>query len=141
MKERITYSSDSGYMSLDDNIKTSKLAEDYFGMDDDPSQMKATDESRKWVMSKGKFYNNIIRDGKDIIGFTFMLPTTTNLMNLFIENKITESELFENIKNLGIEEKPEAIYLCSAFIKPEYRRKGYVTNAYVKAINKIWSNF
>jgi GNAT superfamily N-acetyltransferase len=55
-------------------------------------------------------------------------------MNRFLENKISEKELYERTP-LNI--PYEALYLCSAMVLPEYRRKGIAEKLTLKAIESI----
>jgi hypothetical protein len=139
--DKITYSSDTGEETLRDHEITSKMAEDYFGTDTDPEQMRPSDGSRKWMLENARGYNNIIRHKRDIVGYSFMLPCSIKLMEQFLSGAISEFNLFEQIKKTKFGKCPESIYLCTAFIKPEFRRRGFVTTAYVKAIKKATSNY
>lgn len=60
--------------------------------------------------------------------------TTLELMNQFLENKISEKELFE-LTPIGVSYK--ALYLCSAMVLEEYRRKGIAKKLALTAIEKI----
>jgi predicted GNAT family acetyltransferase len=51
-----------------------------------------------------------------------------------MEGKISEKELFESVKP---EQQHEAIYLCSAMVLEEYRRKGIAKKLAVEAIDSI----
>jgi predicted GNAT family acetyltransferase len=55
-------------------------------------------------------------------------------MNRFLDNKISEKELYE-LTPLNI--SYEALYLCSAMVLPEYRRKGIAEKLTFKAIESI----
>lgn len=55
-------------------------------------------------------------------------------MDQFVAGQITEKELFELTPVGGAY---EAVYLCSALILEEYRRKGITKNLAVRAIEKI----
>jgi GNAT superfamily N-acetyltransferase len=55
-------------------------------------------------------------------------------MNRFLESKISEKELF----NLTPLDTPyEALYLCSALVLEEYRRKGIAKQLAMNAIGRI----
>lgn len=63
-----------------------------------------------------------------------IIPTTDEVMHLFLENKISEQGIMERTKP-GM--TFEAIYLCSASVLPEYRRKGMAKKLCIDAINAI----
>jgi predicted GNAT family acetyltransferase len=63
-----------------------------------------------------------------------LFPTTNELMNRFLKNEISEKQLFE-LTELDI--NYDAIYLCSAMVLEEYRRKGIAQNLTKNAINEI----
>jgi GNAT superfamily N-acetyltransferase len=68
------------------------------------------------------------------VAWLLVIPTTTDLMNRFISREINENELFE-MTIPG--EKYEALYLCSALVLEEYRRKGIIKRLALKAIEDI----
>src|SRR3989338_8115812 len=130
MKE-ITYSIDQGHLSLKDNIASGKLAEEYFKMEADPGQIPATMENVRWINRHIPECVNVIKDGRKMIGFTFIIPADKKIMNQFINGKISENEMFEEIKNSVDYSNFDTIYLCSAFIKPEYRNNGLAFNGFI----------
>jgi hypothetical protein len=139
-KESTTFSSDTGQATIKDYEETSKLAEQYFGVSNDPEQMKPSDESRDWVLKNAKDYSNVIKYKGNTIGFIFMLPSNKSIMKQFLERNITEARFFDKIKKIKWIGCPEAIYLCAGFIKPKFRRKGLVFTATIKSLNKITEN-
>jgi hypothetical protein len=70
--DEITFSSDTGEISREDMDVTSKIAEEYFEMEHDLEQIPATNENRDWIYNKIPECLDIIRNGEEIIGFTFM---------------------------------------------------------------------
>ena len=115
------------------------MSEEYFSMQKDSGQMNATEENKEWVYKNAENCLNIVRNNDEIIGYAFALPCNKKLMKDFLSKKISEKELFEQIKNTKIK-KPEAIYLCASVVKKEFRRRGLATSAFVKIINKIIYN-
>lgn len=136
-KKSITFSSDTGDIKRADLEITAKMAEDYFGTETDPEQMPTTKEVRDWITQHIPEYLNIIRDGKVIIGYVFMLPCSLKLMHDFLAKKITENAMFEGIKRMQDYKSPEAIYLCATFVKEPYRGQGLSITASLKMIKKI----
>lgn len=140
VRDKISFSSDDGKISRKDMDTTSKMTEDYFGMEKDPEQIPATSENRDWVYKNIPDYVNIIRNGDEIIGYAFLLPCNRELMDKFISRKISEAELFERIKKIKLDKIPETIYLCASIVREKFRGRGLATEAFVKALNKLTHN-
>jgi hypothetical protein len=68
------------------------------------------------------------------VAWVLVIPTTKKLMDNFMKGKISERELYE-LTPLGI--KYETIYLCSAMVLKEYRRRGLAKELTLKAIESI----
>ena len=94
----IVYSTDTGILTLKDNIQSGKLAEQYFEMERDPNQIPATMENVRWINKNIPQCVNVIKYNNDIIGFTFIVPANKNLMRKFLSGKISENEMFEEVK-------------------------------------------
>jgi len=139
-KSKIVFSSDSGIFKLTDLDECRKISEDYFGTQNDSSQLPATQEVRDWIYKNVKDYTNIIKSNGKLIGYTFLLPCNKKLMLDFISKKINEAELFEGIKKIKIKDIPETIYLCASIIKEEFRGRGLSATAAIKTINKVTNN-
>lgn len=133
----ISFSSDTGQVARSDFNETERITEEYFGTMNDPEQARVTPENSEWIYEKARDYYNIVRNDNEVIGYAFMLPCNKKLMNDFLEKRITEAALFEEIKALNPSKPPETIYLCSSIIKKEYQGRGLATTAFVKAISKI----
>jgi GNAT superfamily N-acetyltransferase len=110
------------------------LAEEVFDAKHDPEQLDVNDD----VISRFKQIHpatiSEYNEGDGPIAWILLLPTTVELMNKFLEQTITEKELFYQTP-IGIQY--EAIYLCSGMVLEEYRRKGIAKRLTIDAINKI----
>lgn len=133
----ITLSSDEGHLSIEDNIQTGKLAEEYFNMDDDSEQIPATIGNVKWINKNIPDCVNAIKFKGRMIGFTFIILCNKKIMHAFLNKEINEKDLFLKIKKEVNYENFDSIYLCSAFVKPEFRKRGLALQAFVKSIRKI----
>lgn len=140
IKLNISYSSDTNKVTRKDIDITSEMSEEFFEMEKDPSQMAATKETRDWIYKNVKFISNIIRNNNEIIGYSFMLPCSKKIMNDFIEKRIDEATLINEIKKNKLPTSPEAIYLCSSIIKEEFRGNGIAKIGFIKLINNILKN-
>src|SRR3989344_9318563 len=129
----ITFSSDNKRINEEDVAEASSLCETYFKTQLDTSQIPTSTENNKWIYHHLKDYINLVREGDEIIGYSFMIPCTLSLMNDFLKKNINEAELFERIKQLN-PSFPTAIYLCDSFVKEKYRKKGLATTAFIKAL-------
>ena len=67
-----------------------------------------------------------------------IIPSNQDLINLFIEKKISEKELYERIPKDG---KFDSLYLCSALVLEENRRKGIAMNLSINAIREFEKNY
>ena len=132
---KITFSSDIGHHTLEDSLECSKLSESYFKTKGDKEQFIVSDDKDIWIFNNLQEALNVIKYQDKVIGFVFFLPCSKKLMKEFISNKINEEELFEKIKSSP--RSFETIYLCAAFIKAEFRKKGLVLEASLKLINQI----
>jgi len=68
------------------------------------------------------------------IAWVLLIPTTEKLMRQFLDGKISEQELYTLTPLHG---KYDALYLCSAMVLPEYRRKGLAKKLVLKAVDAI----
>jgi GNAT superfamily N-acetyltransferase len=73
-------------------------------------------------------------DGNGPVAWVLLIPTTLDLMIQFLENKISEKELFDLTP---LDTTYEALYLCSALVLEEYRRKGITKQLALRAIENI----
>ncbi len=73
-------------------------------------------------------------EGNGPVAWVLILPTTAALMHQFIEQEISEKELYERTP---LNVKYEALYLCSALVLEEYRRKGITKMLALNAIQDI----
>ena len=73
-------------------------------------------------------------DGNGPVAWILLIPTTSDLMKRFLENHISEKELFDLTP---LNTKYEALYLCSALVLEEYRRQGIVKRLALESIENI----
>ncbi|MBI2044655.1 hypothetical protein HYT23_01215 [Candidatus Pacearchaeota archaeon] len=136
----ITFSSDNGKIGMKDHLDSAKMMEEYFKTSENPEEAQINMKNIKWVHENVLDFDNIIKFEGKIIGNTFMLPCTKDLMGRFLSNSINENQLFEEIKKNVNPKKFDAIYLCSSFIKPEFRGKGLSVEARMKTIKRVTKN-
>ena len=111
-----------------------QLAEEVFAVKDDPTQLdvneQALDRLHRIHPATVAEYN----DGNGPVAWVLLIPTTTDLMNRFLKGEISEKQLFDLTPT---DTTYEAIYLCSALVLEEYRRKGITRQLSLQAIEAI----
>jgi GNAT superfamily N-acetyltransferase len=111
-----------------------QLADEVFDMKNDPQQLNVDQKVIRRLSSMHPSTLSEYVDGNGPVAWVLVIPTTSNLMNQFLENKISEKDLF-NLTPLNA--KYEALYLCSALVLEEYRRKGITKRLVLAAIENI----
>jgi len=111
-----------------------QLAEVIFNTREDPDQLDIDDEVLKRFSQIHPFAvaEYSVADGP--VAWVLLLPTTQQLMNRFLNKEISEKELFEMTP---LNTKYDALYLCSALVLEEYRRKGITKQLVVNSVNEI----
>lgn len=111
-----------------------RLAEETFAVKDDPDQLNVDERVMKRLKKIHPSTINEHVEGDGPVAWVLVIPTTTDIMNRFLEKKITEKELFE-LTPTGV--NYEALYMCSALVLEEYRQKGIARDLAIQAINQI----
>src|SRR5436190_1190516 len=98
-----------------------QLASETFAAHNDPEQLDVDEEiiERLKLLHPDTLSDYIEGDGPVV--WILLIPTTVDLMNQFISEKISEKDLLDKTP-LNI--KYDALYLCSALVLPEFRRRG-----------------
>jgi hypothetical protein len=111
-----------------------ELADRVFAVKNDPNQLDVRPEVIERLKLMHPSTVSEYDDGNGPAAWVLVIPTTTELMNRFLECEISEKELFY-LTPLHV--KYEALYLCSALVLEEYRRKGIVKDLVLKAIKNM----
>lgn len=110
-----------------------QLAGDVFAAHNDPAQLEVDEEVMEKLQRLHPATLSEYDDNGPVV-WILLIPTTIELMNRFVKEEISETELL----NLTPENIPyEAIYLCSALVLPEYRHNGLATKVGLEAIQHI----
>ena len=121
-------------MAQDNLARMIKLAEEFFEVKNDPTQIAVTQD----VMTRlRQIHASTITEERDAdgpIAWILVIPTSTAIMELFLKQAINERELLEKTE---VGAPYEAIYLCSALVLPEHRGKGLARRMTIKAIGEI----
>lgn len=121
-------------MALSNFERMIQLAESFFASRNDPDQLSVDEEVIEKLRRIHPSTLSEYIDGNGPVAWILGFPTTTELMNLFLDKKISEKQLFESTP-VGV--SYEAIYLCSALVLEEYRRKGIARKLSLEAIENI----
>jgi GNAT superfamily N-acetyltransferase len=110
------------------------LANNVFETKNDPNQLNVNQEVIEKLEAIHPSCLSEFDEGDGPVSWVLIFPTSNSLRDKFLNNEITEKELFD-LTEIGI--KYEAIYLCSALVLEEYRRKGIAKLLSLNAIKKI----
>ena len=121
-------------MPLSNLERLIRMADEVFANKSDPNQLDVNEEVMERLLRIHPSTVSEYDDGNGPVAWVLIIPSTTGLMNSFLENKISEKELFELTQPDGAY---EAVYLCSALVLEEYRRKGIAKQLALEAIAKI----
>lgn len=121
-------------MALSNFERMMALVESSFDTKNDPNQLDVNEDvmSRLFQLHPNALIEKDDGDGPFI--WIILIPTTNELMQLFLENQITEAELFEKTP---IGATYESIYLCSAMTLEEFRKKGTTKKLCLEAIENM----
>ena len=111
-----------------------QLSDEVFSSRTDPDQLNVDEKVLKHLQLIHPDTISEYEEGSGPICWILCIPTTLDLMNQFIDQKISERELYELTP---LNAKYEAIYLCSALLLEEFRGKGIALNIAVQALERI----
>lgn len=121
-------------MTLSNLERLIRLADEVFAVKSDPSQLDVDQSVRDRLLQMHPSTLSEYNEGQGPCAWVLLIPTTLELMHRFVSGEITEKELYE-LTPLDV--AYEAIYLCSALVLDEYRRKGITRKLALDAIRKI----
>ena len=121
-------------MPTDNLQRMIQLADEVFAVKNDPDQLDVNQEVIERLQRLHPSTVSEYADANGPVAWVLLIPTTTDLMNQFLEDKISEKQLFD-LTPVNI--NYEALYLCSAMVLEEYRRKGIVKRLIMAAIENI----
>ena len=110
------------------------LADEVFAVKDDPSQLDVNPAVLERLHQMHTSTISEYNEGNGPVAWVLIFPTTLDLMNQFLENRISEKELFDLTP---LETTYNAVYLCSALVLEEHRRKGITKRLALQAIGNM----
>jgi hypothetical protein len=124
-------------MSLSKLERMIKLADEVFYSRQDNEQIIFDDSVEKKL---NKIHPECLSEFDDNgpVAWILIIPTTIELMDLFLKNSITEKQL---LALTPLEVKYDALYLCSALVLEEYRRKGIAEKTTISSIQKVIESY
>lgn len=124
-------------MALSNFERMIQLAEEVFAVKKDSNQLDVNPLVLERLQKIHPATVAEYDDGDGPVAWVLVFPTTLELMDQFLEGKISEKKLFD-LTPLGA--NYEALYLCSALVLEEYRRKGIAKRLTMAAIENIRKN-
>lgn len=111
-----------------------QMADDVFSVKSDPTQLDVDQHVIERLKKIHPASVSEYSDEKGPAAWLILIPTTEHLMRKFIDGSITERELYDKTP---LNAKYDTIYLSSALVLEEYRRKGIIRDMAVNAIEAI----
>lgn len=111
-----------------------QLAEDVFAVRNDPDQLDVNEDVIAHLQQIHPATVSEYDNGEGPVAWVLLIPTTTLLMNRFLEGEITEKQLYQQTP---LDTSYDALYLCSAMVLEEYRRQGITKRLVLEAIGNI----
>lgn len=111
-----------------------QLADEVFAVRQDPDQLDVDDQVLERL---GQIHPATVSEhnvGNGPVAWILLIPTTSQLMEQFLSKEISERELFDRTTP---GDSYEALYLCSAMVLEEYRRKGIARTLTLDAVKRI----
>jgi hypothetical protein len=124
-------------MALSNYERIIQLADEVFSSRTDPDQLSIDENVMEHLQLIHPDTMSEYDNGNGPVCWILCIPTTLDLMTKFIQQKISEKELYELTP---LNTKYEAIYLCSALLLEEFRGKGIAQRLGFKAIENIMAD-
>jgi GNAT superfamily N-acetyltransferase len=122
------------HMALSNFERMIQLADEVFAVKNDPDQLDVNEDVLNRLKKIHPATVSEYADPNGPVAWVLLIPTTEALMKDFLDRKIMEDELYEmTLPGANY----DAIYLCSAMVLEEYRRKGIAKKLTLEAIEKI----
>jgi len=121
-------------MALSNFERMIRLADEVFAVRQDPDQLDVDDKVLERLAAIHPATVSEHDDGHGPVAWILLIPTTSELMDLFLRGEISERVLFERTQP---GDRYDALYLCSAMVLEEYRRKGIARTLTLYAVERI----
>jgi GNAT superfamily N-acetyltransferase len=121
-------------MPLSNFERMIQLADDVFASKTDANQLDINEEVLDHLRQIHPATVSEQDDGSGPVAWVLLIPPTHELMTRFLAKEISERELYELTP---LHKQYQALYLCSAMVLDEYRRKGIAKDLTLEAIERI----
>lgn len=111
-----------------------QLAEEVFAMHEDPTQLQVDPEVLEHLRRLHPATVGERADADGPIAWVLLIPTTAALMEAFVLGEISEQELYDRTP---LDAAYDAVYLCSAMVLGEHRRKGLAKQLTMDALEQV----
>ena len=111
-----------------------RLADEVFDTKHDPGQITVTEGTLERLRAIHPATVTGEETDAGPIAWMLVIPTTHEIMELFLDRLITEREILDRTPEGG---SYDSVYLCSALVLPEYREKGVARRLVLNAIRSI----
>jgi hypothetical protein len=115
-----------------------QIIDSVFSTRNDPNQLQVNTKIIKKLQSLHQATLTELTDENGPLIWILMIPTTKNIMQDFVDRRISEKVLFDRTEP---GQTFDCIYLCSATTLPEYRGKGATKALCLKGIAEIKTTF
>lgn len=110
------------------------LIDEVFATRSDPDQLQVDETVIEKLQAIHPATLGEYNEGNGPCVWVLVIPTTKEVMNDFLAGHITEQQLLDSTQP---GQQFEALYLCSATVLPEYRRRELALNLCIDAVNAI----
>ena len=121
-------------MALSKYERMIQLSDDVFSSRTDPDQLNVNENVMEHLQLIHPDTMSEYDNGNGPVCWILCIPTTLDLMTKFVNQNISEKELYDLTP---LNTKYEAIYLCSALLLEEFRGQGIAQRLAIKAIESI----
>ena len=121
-------------MAISNYERMIQLSDEVFSSRTDPDQLNVNENVMEHLQLIHPDTLSEYDDGNGPVCWILCIPTTLDLMTKFINQTISERELYELTP---LNTKYEAIYLCSALLLEEFRGIGIAQSLAITAIENI----
>ena len=111
-------------MALSNYERMIQLSDDVFSSRTDPDQLNVNENVMEHLQLIHPDTMSEYDNGNGPVCWILCIPTTLDLMTKFVNQNISEKELYDLTP---LNTKYEAIYLCSALLLEEFRGQGIAT--------------
>jgi hypothetical protein len=114
------------------------LADEFFDAKNDPGQIAVDEEVMQTLRGIHPATMSEERDSNGPIAWVLVIPTSHSVMEEFLRNEIGEKALLD--KSVSAHSY-DSVYLCSALVLPEHRKKGIARKLALDAVRAIQADF